>query len=227
MVAYSGAVLAGAYAAYAGTAWLRYGHVQPATGDDVDPLLDRFMPAFEVAERHRARVKAPADIAFAAACEVDLQRSAITRAIFRSREVVLGAEREKAVRPRGLVAFTRAIGWSVLADVPGREIVMGSVTQPWKPNPVFRTLTPGSFAAFDEPGYVKIAWTLRADPSSATESTLRTETRVTTTDRAAQTKFRLYWSIFSPGILLIRRLTLRLVASEAERRARVRILVPR
>ena len=48
----------------------------------------------------------------------------------------------------------------------------------------------------------------------------RTETRVTTTDAEARTKFRRYWSVFSPGIVLIRWLALEPVRREAERRVR-------
>jgi hypothetical protein len=40
------------------------------------------------------------------------------------------------------------------------------------------------------------------------------------TDPLARAKFRWYWSMFSPGVLLIRRATLRLVKADAERRAR-------
>jgi hypothetical protein len=43
-----------------------------AGADDVDPLLDQFMPVYEVAERHHVHVAAPADITFAAAGEQDL-----------------------------------------------------------------------------------------------------------------------------------------------------------
>jgi hypothetical protein len=114
----------------------------------------------------------------------------------------------------------RAIGWGVLAEVPGREIVMGAVTQPWMADVVFRPLPPGAFAAFDEPGYVKIAWTLRTDPIGDAESMFRTETRVATTDPAARAKFRRYWSFTSPGIILIRRLSLGPLKADAERRAR-------
>ena len=89
----------------------------------------------------------------------------------------------------------RSIGWGVLADVPGREIVMGAITQPWLADVVFRALPPEEFAAFDEPGFVKIAWTLRADPVTATTSIFRTETRVTTTDPTARARFRRYWSL--------------------------------
>jgi len=75
----------------------------------------------------------------------------------------------------------------------------------------------GDFATFNEPGYVKIIWTLRADPISPTESIVRTDTRVATTDRDARAKFRLYWAFLSPGIVLIRKIALAMVKREAER----------
>jgi len=105
----------------------------------------------------------------------------------------------------------------VLAQIPGREVVMGAVTKPWEPNVVFRPLRPDEFADFDEPGYVKIVWTLRSDPISAIESMARTDTRVITTDPGARARFRLYWAFLSPGILLIRRVALAMVKEEAER----------
>ncbi len=120
---------------------------------------------------------------------------------------------------RGLVAVTKELGWGVLAEVPGHEIVMGAVTQPWNANVVFRGLPPDEFAAFNEPGYVKIVWTLRADAVSDTTSIARTETRAIATDAEARRKFRWYWARFSPGIVLIREISLRLVKKEAERRA--------
>jgi hypothetical protein len=221
-LAYGAGIAAGAYATYAATTWLRYGHTRPADGHDADPLLDRFMPAYEVAERHAAYVNAPPDLTFAASCDVDLQRSRIIRAIFKGRELALGAKPEDAARPRGVVAFAKAIGWGVLAEVPGREIVMGAVTKPWTANPVFRALPPEAFATFNEPDYVKIVWTVRADPLKNGASLARTETRVIATDPVARRKFRRYWSIFSPGVVLIRRVVMRLVKVDAERRARER-----
>ena len=65
---------------------------------------------------------------------------------------------------------------------------MGTVTQPWVANVLFRSVSPEEFMAFNEPGYVKIAWTLRVDPINASESVARTETRVATTDPAARAK---------------------------------------
>ena len=212
---------AASYAAYVAIAWGRYGHgIQPRGPEEGDLLLDRFMPTYEVTERHHVRVAAPAEITLAAAFNLDLRQSAIVRSIFKGRELILGADPKETAGPPGLAAQARAWGWGVLAEIPGREIVFGAVTQPWLANVVFRALPPDEFAAFHEPEYVKIVWTLRADPIGAAESVARTETRVATTDPVARTKFRWYWSFFSPGILLIRRITLRLLKAEAERRDR-------
>jgi hypothetical protein len=219
---YGAGLAAGAYAAYAGSSYLRYGHVRPPVGDEADDLLDRFMPAYDVVERHQRHIAAPAEVTFEAACGVDLQQSAVVRAIFKGRELVMGATTDSSLRPRGLLALTKTLGWTVLAESPGREVVVGAVTQPWKPNVVFRGIAPEAFAEFDEPDYVKIVWNLRADPIGSNESVVRTETRVKTTDRAARKKFRRYWSVFSPGIVLIRRMALQLTKADAERRVRER-----
>ena len=47
---------AGAYASYVGIAWVRYGHPEPPNADDADPLLERFMPRYDVAERRHIAV---------------------------------------------------------------------------------------------------------------------------------------------------------------------------
>src|SRR4249920_16351 len=179
-------VAAGAVAGYAGVTWLRYGHPPLAKGDEADPLLDRFMPVYDIVERHHIRVAAGADITFAAACEQDLMAAPVAREIFRAREVLLRSEPDTTTRPRGLLDFTKSLGWGVLAEVPGREVIMGAVTQPWKANVTFRELPPADFVAFNEPDYVKIAWTLRADPIDADASIFRTETRAVATDAAAR-----------------------------------------
>jgi hypothetical protein len=212
---------AASYVTYVGTTWYRYGRTtHPLSGEDADRLLDRFMPTCDVAERHHVRVAAPADITLEAACEMDLQHSMIVRGIFKAREWIMGSRPPGDHDTRAFLSQMRAIGWGVLAEIPGREIVMGAVTQPWMADVVFRPLPPEAFAAFREPDYVKIVWTLRAEPLGAAESVFRTETRVVTTDPAARAKFRRYWSLVSPGIILIRWMSLGPLKAEAERRAR-------
>jgi hypothetical protein len=217
---------AASYAAYVGYAWLRYGEATAATRpEEQDALMDRFIPKYEIAERHQIRVDAPADITFEAATETNLQQSPIIRAIFKAREWIMRSHPAGRPDSASFIAQMRGIGWGVLAEVPGREIVMGAVTQPWMADVVFRPLPPEEFAMFDDPGYVKIVWTLRADPVGSTRSVFHTETRAVATDGMARAKFRRYWSLLSPGIILIRWASLRPLKADAERRAKGRTYV--
>jgi hypothetical protein len=198
--------------------WLRYGHV-PARKEP-PTLLDRFLPECEVLERHHTRVAAPADVTYAAAREMSLGSSPLVRAIFRGRELLMRASATEARPPQPLVDEVLSIGWGVLAQDPGREIILGAVTQPWKSDVKFRALPPDEFVAFNEPGFAKIAWTIRAEPIGPETSRFYTETRVATTDRDARRRFRRYWTMVSPGVRIIRGESLRLVRSAAERRYR-------
>ena len=242
LVAGGTAIAAASYATYAALTWYRYGRTKhQVSGEESDSLLDLYMPEYEVAERHHMFVAAPAAITFTAACEMNLSKSPIVRAIFGTRELALGClscaasiarhelpacchastgQQNEKSQQEGLLAELKTQGWGVLAEVPGHEIVLGTVTQPWTAKPVFRAVSPDEFAAFRDPGYVKIAFTLRADPLSASASMARTETRGTTTDPVARAKFRSYWSLVSPGVVLLRRTLLRGLKIEAERRTR-------
>jgi hypothetical protein len=205
------------YLGYAASTWRRYGRPGPRayTGDSP---LDRFMPEAEVAERHETVVAAPAELTMAAARELDIFRSPLVRAIFAARALPARIGGAPPRQPASLLSETQALGWRVLAEEPGRFIVMGAVTQPWRASVTFRGIDPEAFAAFDEPGYAKIGWTFQAVPLGASTSRFRTETRVSTTDPRSRALFRRYWAVFSPGILLVRRASLKLVKADAERR---------
>jgi hypothetical protein len=216
----AGAALgAGAYAGYVAVTWRRYGNPSLPDEDEDDPLLDRFMPYYHVVDRHGVHVKAPADVTLAVARQMELLQMPIARAIFKGREMILGATPDEQPRPRGLLDAALSLGWVVLAEVPGRKIVVGAVTRPWEANVTFRSIAPDEFVDFAEPRYVKIVWTLRADPAGEAASIFRTETRAVATDEEARTIFRWYWAFLSPGIFLIRRLSLGPLKAEAERRA--------
>ena len=95
---------------------------------------------------------------------------------------------------------------------------MGAVTRPWEADVTFQAIPPAEFAAFSKPGFVKIVWTLRADPIDDRASVFLTETRAVATDEHARARFRRYWAFASPGIWLIRRLSLKPLKRDAERR---------
>jgi hypothetical protein len=208
----TGAVTWGGYAA---VTWRRYGRAHRAWGRP-DPL-DAFIPDPEVEEDQRMRVRASAAMTFRAARELDLQRSPVVRLIFRLRSLPARLRGSSARLERvGLVEAMLGIGWGVLLDVPDEQLfVAGAVTQPWAAEVEFRPLPADEFAAFDEPGYAKIIWTLEAQALSAHESEARTRIRVKTTDAAARSRFRRYWAMLSPGILLVHHELLRLLREQA------------
>src|SRR4029453_12582528 len=111
-----------------------------------DPLLHRFMPVYDVREHHEIEVEAPAAATYAAARELDLHRSRLVRAIFRRRELLLHSTAHEDV-PRPLIRECLALDWAILAEEPGRELVMGAVTRPWEADGRFWSLRPGEFAA--------------------------------------------------------------------------------
>ena len=213
-----GSIASGAaYLACVGTTWLRYGHPRRAAPDERDEFLDRFMPLYDVVERHHIAVDAPATVTLEQARSLSLDTIPLARAIFKVREYLLAGAPRRGDLPGGLIDEMRALGWGVLAETP-RSIVMGAVTRPWEPNPTFHAVDPQAFAQVNPPGAVKIAWTLRADSVARDASVFRTETRAIATDGDARTRFRKYWAFLSPGIALIRWATLCPIKRAAERR---------
>ena len=136
-----------AYLAYAGVTWLRYGHPCQARPDERDALLDRFMPVYDVVERQHIAVDAPAAVTLDVARTLCLNTIPLVRTIFRTRELLLGSEPGGDDLPAGLIDQMHALGWGVLAEEPGSEIVLGAVTRPWEPNPTFQAVDPATVCA--------------------------------------------------------------------------------
>jgi hypothetical protein len=214
------AVAAAGYAALVVLNRARYGDAEVCGAGGKDSLLDRFIPQPEVVEHHEIAIHAPADVVMTTAKELELLKSPVIRAIFRAREIALGGEPDTRPHPTKLMEQMLSIGWVVLSEQYGHELVMGAVTKPWEAAPVFRSIPAAEFRDFAEPGYVKIAWTLRADPVDHEHSVFHTETRVSTTDADARKRFRDYWSFVAPGVELIRMTMLRPLKKAAESRVR-------
>lgn len=181
-------------------------------------LIDRFLPDADERTVHEIRIRAAPDAVLAAAESFDIESLGLVRGLFRLRGWLLGARPLPPHVPRGLVEQMTSIGWGTLALEPGRQRVMGAVTRPWEADVRFTALAPGAFDALAEPGQVKIVWSLEAEPDEEHPGAtlFRTETRARATDEASRRRFRRYWRLFSPGILLIRRVLLPAVRRTAE-----------
>lgn len=162
-----------------------------------------FIPKPYVRDHREIVIAAPADLVFFDATRLNLQSLPIVRAVFKIRSWVMGDTFEAPTKPLGIVADTMVLGWGLLAHAPCRSIVMGAAARPWTRNVTFRTIAPEKFAAFAEPDYVKIVWTLEADPIGPERTCFRTETRVEPTNAAARRKFFWYWMAFGIGVRFI------------------------
>ena len=180
------------------------------------PAIERFIPAWDVRTCHEMIVQAPASTVFSVAEHFDLQSMPLVRAIFWLRGMLMGASNSPPRRPAGLVKETKSLGWGELSRRPGRELVMGAVTQPWLADVKFTPVPPDEFLGFCEPDRVKIVWTIEAVPIERALTLLRTETRVRATTMAAGEKFLRYWRFAQYGIQLIRWLHLPAVRRAAE-----------
>lgn len=212
----------GCYVGYVALTYVRFGRRAAGQAPGTNStLLDGLMPEYDVREVHHVRVAAPADHTLAAARTVSFADSPLIRAIFALR-TLSGQVRGEPVAPvdrRSIVEVVTAGGWRQIAEVPGRQLNLGAVTQPWTQAVHFRGLPTDVFAAFREPGCAKIAVTFEAEPRGPSTSEFRTETRVFTTDPHSRERFRRYWAVLSPGILLIHYELLRLVKANAEHSA--------
>lgn len=180
--------------------------------------LERFIPHHDVRERFETTIRAPADVVMDVAAHFDLQSQPAVKSIFWLRDKVTRATRSTPRRPQGILEETKALGWGLLAEQPGRFVVCGATCQPWLPNVKFSAVAPDKFAAYAQRDQVKIVWTLEAAEIAPGLTRFGQETRAVATDEQARLKFHRYWRWARFGIIAIRLLMLPGVRRAAERR---------
>jgi|GEM_PF-315996 len=189
-------------------------------------ILDRYLPAFDVRERHTRLLHADLGAVRAAVTHTDLTTIPAVRALLVLRalpgrvrvRVRLGGDAEPVPPPFTLADMPRA-GWTPLAEGLD-EVAFGTLTHPWRiGDEAPLTVDRESFAAFSTPGYAKVAFSIRADPYGPCRTEVTTETRVATTDPSSRRRFAAYWVVVGPLSALIRRLALRRIATQVEHRS--------
>jgi hypothetical protein len=165
-------------------------------------LLSEVLPEYDFRERHARRVDAPPERVFAAVRELSADDTPVVRFLFRLRGL-----RGDATRP--IFDQMTRFGFEVVAEEPGRELVVAAIGQPWKLRGGGRPRGV-DFRTFSEPGYAKMALNYRLE-----NGVLTTETRVRLTDADARRSFRRYWLVVRPFSGLIRRAWLRAIVRRA------------
>jgi hypothetical protein len=115
-----------------------------------------------------------------------------------------------------LVRVATRTSFMSLAEVPGREFVMGAVVMAPPGVKLASGPTPASFKRLTEPGFARAVMNFAIEPRDAGYCVLTTETRVHATDPASRDVFARYWRVIGPGSLLIRHMWLRAIKVRAE-----------
>lgn len=176
--------------------------------------LDRLVPGAHLLEIDGIDVAAPASRVWERLRHGEFAPPLATRALFALRALTSGPRASlgalSTVRVDDLASTRDRAGFQVLADEPPREIAMGAIGQVWRLDvPYAHVAAADDFAAFAQPGYVKVAWACRVVPRGEQASRLEVELRVAATDVRAWRRFRRYFRLIAPFSAFIRRACLR------------------
>ncbi len=110
-------------------------------------------------------------------------------------------------------------GYTMLAQEPEREVVIGAINRFWDPVDIDPKTYAGrsAFMTFNEPRFNKVAVSFRFTPRHG-GTLVTTETRVLSTDPPARRRFYAFWLLIRPASALIRRSWLWALGQDAPRR---------
>lgn len=187
-------------------------------------LLDDLIPTYDMASRHTIRIAASPAHVYEAARHADLGRLWPVRVLMGLRAIpaftaVALRRRPRATEePGGVERSVGAATFTLIAEVPGEEFVLGIMGRFWTPTGGVIRASADRFRHRPPPGLAQGLWNFRVEPGvSGTE--LSTETRVRCPDAQTRRHFLRYWRVIRPGSALIRGSMLRYIRTLAERRA--------
>jgi hypothetical protein len=186
-------------------------------------LIDEQMPRWEQHFVRAQPVDAAPSTTYDAIRRIDFFDSLVVRVPNRVRvfpeRAVQWARRQQPPQHPEQFRFEQLLdnGFHLLADNPGRELVLGFIGRWWQRDFGRVDWVPADFRAFQLPGYAVGAWSFAVRPYGDRASVLVTEVRLRCTDDAARRAFGRYFAVTGPFIRAMGRPVLRLGRKEAER----------
>lgn len=180
--------------------------------------LDQFTPVYQFNEVHSIRVRAPKERVYRAIKEVTADEILLFRTLTWIRRLGRSGPESIMNAPEHvpLLEVATRTSFLLLAEEPGREIVVGTlVAAP----PGFRpknSPTAEDFKALHAPGFAIAAMNFLVEEDGSSACIVTTETRIYATDASARQRFSVYWRVIYPGSALIRRMWLRAIKRRAE-----------
>jgi hypothetical protein len=186
-------------------------------------LINDQLPRYDYRDAFQVVITAPPDVVYEAVLKRDFLRLPLVRAFFAIREFparawhrLTGAPAHDPL-PRATLGDLTSLGsFTLLAERPGRELVLGAVGRPWRPDYASIRISAERFAEFEEPGYAKIAWSWIVKPIGSGQTLLVCEWRTQLTDDEARARFRRYWMVVSRGVKVLARVGLARVKADCE-----------
>jgi hypothetical protein len=185
-----------------------------------DPMIiDEQLPVYDVVIAEHLVVDADPVTTFAAARSLDFLtvRAPLVDAAMWARGL------PDRLRHRPMVPMTQLLlaqgiglpGWLSLGERDGSELAFGAVGKFWRPNIEWHQVLLADFAAFDEPGWGKIACNFTVRPYGDNRTLLTYECRTATTDPASRRTFGRYWWLVRPVAAYIMRTALVTIGGNA------------
>lgn len=181
--------------------------------------LDDVMPRYDVASAHQIAVYSTPQQAYDAFLRITPAELPLARMLFAVRSLP-GKLRRRNPMPAGtsepMLRQMQRAGFVVLAEEPGREIVIGAIGRFWRlSEPLQRGIDADRFSAPPESGLARAVMNVSIE-AGGSGCVVRTETRVALPDDETGRRFRRYWRVVGPGSALVRRDILRAVKKRAE-----------
>jgi hypothetical protein len=194
-----------------------------------DMLIDRHLPRFDFDIVESVVIDADVSTTWRALLDTDLMQvhTPLMDAAFWVRGLpvriasALGRTPPPAPPPPTLKlgGETQLEGWVGLGIVAEREVAFGAVGRFWEPNITWKQVaSPEEYAAFDEPGWGKIAANFSLRPYGQHRTLVSYEARTATPDPDSRRRFSRYWRLVRPFVGHIMRAALHEVRTSAERR---------
>lgn len=197
-------------------------------------LIDRYLPDFDVTLIEHTVVEADVPTTWAALTDLDLMQvhtplldaAMFVRSLPDRVAGWSGRARPDTPPPPEMKLAGEGPpldGWLALGQIDGFEIAFGAVGRFWQADIEWydvEGMTPEQFAAFDEPGWGRIAanFSLRAYGPSRTLASY--EARTATSDPDAARRFANYWRLVRPFVGHVMRAALDALSDDARALAR-------
>jgi hypothetical protein len=181
-------------------------------------LIEDSAPSPDAAELHEIEVHASPEVVYRALWTTDLGASLVIKSLLALRSlpaVVVGRKKSFATSAVTLQSIIDG-GFGLLAEEPGREILLGVAGRFWRPTGNVEPFDRASFSRPVPPGMARGLWNFKVVPAGDRETILSTETRVTCGDPASRRRFRLYWFVIRPFSGLVRIIMLKAIRDAAQ-----------